>query len=327
MNELISIAEVEPGAIIVDEKTKYDNEVITWVVAHHEYGDGYFQEGSTILLSKNILTLKAFDSIELDKTKSASERMCGSNNYIHSNILHWLNTRGECRWERREDVGPYSRVVSCNEYDFELGFLSTFSDLMLNHMVESNIPINVLSKSNEKGKLLDVEETYIRNKVFLPSKTELGIPRSKGEGKHFKSGIIPVKNNLLLATPTEKACKRSKFKRDALSPDKQWYYWTRSATTKTTEDVALTEVEVVSPTGDIVPIFSCIGSVGVRPAIAVDMNLLVEQVDYGYYKVSYKRPDFLDKMSTPDNHKYMMDMVQDGLSKKIEAHIPEELIK
>lgn len=312
MSTVFSIAEVEPGAIVIDKKTKYDNEVITWIVAHHEYGDGYFQEGSTVLLSKDILTLKAFDSMELDKTRSGAEQQYGSNNYIRSNILHWLNTYGECQWERLEDVGPYDPVVSCNPYDTELGFLTTFSEMMMNHMIESNIPTNILLESDEKGKLVDVEKVYTRNKVFLPSTAELGIKHSGSDGKRFRSGIIPSRNNLLLASPTEKACKRSKFKKDKLSPDGNWYYWTRTPTTRTSEDVLLSEVEAVAPNGDIVPIYSFIGSVGVRPAIAVDMNLLVEQVDYGHYVVSHRRPTISDNHPDTSNHDYMISALKNG---------------
>ena len=58
----ILLKDLPPGAVIVDKDVKYYGAPILWTVAGHDY----FNENQTTLITKNIITFKAFDAAEPD---------------------------------------------------------------------------------------------------------------------------------------------------------------------------------------------------------------------------------------------------------------------
>ncbi|WJY27428.1 DUF6273 domain-containing protein [Sporosarcina trichiuri] len=112
------------GAIVRDRHSSYRGEVILWQTADH----GYYRQGETTLLAKNILAFKAFDAAEPDNPDEYRSRY-GNNDYNDSNLLQWLNSVGP-NWfspQHAHDAPPTEENVSRRPYADEAGFLTSVS--------------------------------------------------------------------------------------------------------------------------------------------------------------------------------------------------------
>lgn len=161
-------AEVEPGDTIIFGS--YNGEPIEWRVLK------LAEDGSSAtVVSKDILTMKAFDAAEsgsynyyngkdywgedISKEEEAVlHQIRGNNSWALSNIRTWLNSTAEN--VTYEDQKPIQISMSeyKNGYDMEPGFLSNFSEEEREAIIETEVETN--------GEVT-------RDKVFLLSTQEL----------------------------------------------------------------------------------------------------------------------------------------------------------
>lgn len=97
---------------------KYEGEPILWRVINID------EEGSPLLLSDEILTLKPFDTYKkpYDKTSTGSVLEIGNSFWENSALRKWLNSSDEK--VEYDGIAPYDPVVEYNPYAHEKGFLA-----------------------------------------------------------------------------------------------------------------------------------------------------------------------------------------------------------
>lgn len=247
----------------------YNGEVISWRVLRLN------GENEAILISEDILSMKAFDAAEGGKynndgendywTVTAEEEVSletqviirGNSNWEVSNIRTWLNSASEVVYY--EDYVPEASAMSegKNGYENEYGFLSGFSAEELDAIIETSH----VSKGNA---LSDTDEIVTDDKVFLLSVDELEWFREAGMS--------------LLAKPTDAAIEQDNsnwYQILAMDHDVDTYYWwLRDAVPESAckgylvgednQGKELLEKEVG------------LEGFGIRPAIAVDIESLIE---------------------------------------------------
>ena len=247
--------------VILD--AKYDGLYIDWIVVHKNTEDSkIYPKNSVLLMTKKIVTIKAFDGKENNVRHCYnSELEFGSNDWGESCIRKWLNTLAECNWQFRESSPPYPENVVYNPYDTELGFLTLFSNEVLAEMLPVTIPY--------------VKENSVRREskdlVFLPSKTELGIRCKNKEGECFDYFKGIKKRKRRIANPVPKAIRRldDKFRQDFQNCNEfnPWNYMLRSID----EDskINFCRNSTITARGKLGSSFSFTGWSGVRPVICL----------------------------------------------------------
>lgn len=265
----------EAGEIASDIKVgdtvtlgSYNNEPISWRVLRIEE-DG----GKAVLISKDILTMKAFDAAESgtynqDDTASywAQESAAdtdmelqayvrGNSDWSRSNIRTWLNSEKEV--VTYEDQAPAATAMAemKNGYNNEPGFLYGFTEEELMVLCETQI--------TTKGNALSETETVTTmDRVYLLSKDEL---------QWFEdAGISP------LAVPTEAALAQDNTEWYAVDLDaygvKEYCWWLREPVENMSGKCYMvgngfTEDNIRRENVGL-------EGFGVRPAIAVDLQNL-----------------------------------------------------
>ncbi len=160
-------------------------------------------EGCTTLLSEKITGVACFDAAEPDtpgKNIYSLVSEYGSNNYAKSNIHQWLNS-DEADWYKPThptDTPPVAEYTRYGEqpYADHPGYLTRFSQTFKDALVERDIPV-LERKGKQKAEL-----TYVKAKVFLPSRTEM----NKGDECGIAEGKpLPIFYDLSLfrAIPTD----------------------------------------------------------------------------------------------------------------------------
>lgn len=253
------------GTKIKDVNTKYNNEVITWLVGgHNHYG-----ANQTALVSEKIISLKAFDAKE-PSSSSTDRRNYGNNRYSQSNIRQWLNSSAASWYSAQHstDAPPNNANVwlNHNEYDAEAGFLSNFSENMRNALLAPSLVVAKNNTTDGGG-----SET-ISDKVFLLSVTELGLP----------DGDTAVEGNVLalfsdttkcVAIPTTAAVSKSEFSDSSLKSTTAWFYWSRSPTRISSFYARVIDKSGTRTFSDA----ASNGTHGVRPAINIASTIQVSQ--------------------------------------------------
>lgn len=113
---------------------------------------------------------KAFDTAEY-RSNSRARRNHGNNFFPQSNIMQWLNSKGE-NWFHITHPDDNEPTYSC-----EMGFLSSFSEAELSAIVNRDISIAVpLGSRKEFGK-----EYSMSCAVCLPSASEAGFRLDEGQ--------------------------------------------------------------------------------------------------------------------------------------------------
>lgn len=164
--DIFKIGQLDIGSHVFDIGKKFEFRV---AAQNHP---GY--EGCTTLIAHRITGVAALDAAEPQQESSHPfilSNEFGSNIYRHSNIHQWLNSDKE-DWYRKTtetDTPPVAELLRYHEqpYDSCSGYLSRFSSVFKNALVEKDIP--VLERIT-RGKL---QLTYVKAKVFLPSRTEM----------------------------------------------------------------------------------------------------------------------------------------------------------
>lgn len=255
----VSTIEVSPGDTIV--LGTYNGEPIEWRVLKVS------EDGTqAVVVSKYILTMKAFDAAESGKynyyegkdywgedIKGEDEEfqhlLRGNNQWSVSNIRTWLNS--SCENVQYEDQAPRAAAMSelKNGYDVEPGFLNGFSEEELEAVVVTSVITNGESES-----------TTTQDRVFLLSVEEL---------EWLKMADVS-----LFAVPTEAALEQDKsewYEVDLMQYGvEDYFWWLRDADTSSGYKAYMV---CNSYAGEQI-ISESVGveGFGIRPAMTVDLT-------------------------------------------------------
>lgn len=251
------------GAKVKDVTTSYNNKPIVWQVA----GKDHYAAQQVTLLSKDIITLKAFDAKEAANTDS-NRKNYGNNRYSQSNLRQWLNSNASAWYaaQHSADAPPNNENVwsNNNEYDAESGFLTNFSANLRNALQNTSLTVARNTVVDSGG-----SET-ITDKVFLLSNTEVGLANENGvaEGKLL---AMFSSDTSRLAYPTAEAVTKSEYKDTTnLLASKPWYWWLR------TPYAGYSYVaRSVNSSGALDNYIAYYGHYGVRPALNLSSEILV----------------------------------------------------
>lgn len=250
------------GAKVKDTSTAYNGKAIVWQIGGHNH----YAAGQTVLVSKDIITLKAFDAIEASNTDS-NRKIYGNNRYSVSNLRQWLNSNASAWYaaQHSADAPPSNANVwsNNNEYDAEAGFLTNFSANLRNALI-------VTSLTTAKNTVVDGGGSeVVSDKVFLLSNTEVGLANENNiaEGKLL---AMFSDNTSRIAYPTAEAVTKSEYKDTALAASKAWYYWLRSPYASHSY-----YARYVYSSGTLNNSNAYNGYFGVRPALNLSSDILV----------------------------------------------------
>jgi len=232
-----------------------------------------------VLISEKVLTYKAFDAEE--PTNPSRERTdYGNNRYRFSNILQWLNKSGSNWYSNmhRYDNPPTSNYVYGNPYKDEDGFLTGFSSDVLGTILNTE---HLVNKPSYDGGGSEVVTT----KIYLPSKSELGLPLGNGDSPDGEKWDLFSDDKSRIAYPTKQAVVNAD--NSNVSENKPTEYALRSVALYWKEKVVS-----VSDTGGYRSLYNCRdGFSGVRPALNLPKDVLVSGDDVdGVYKVIINTP-------------------------------------
>lgn len=232
----------------------YYNEPISWRVLKTN------DDGTVILISENILTMKIYDAAEggtygtydgvdyisyenhIIEDMDLQIKVRGNNNWAQSNIRTWLNSDKEI--VDYLDQAPTRIAAGNNFYDSEAGFLNGFTD-------------------TERNAIMTVNHSGSEDKVFLLSSNELS---------WFREADIQ-----LYAKPTE-TCEAHDNEhlvyesfQETYNTD-YYYWWLRDSSSDKANEANVVNPDTVSDkvSTSSVGIFNC----GIRPAICVDPTKL-----------------------------------------------------
>ena len=233
-----------------------------------EHGHEGDPDGSTGLVTKNIISLKCFDAMESGNSDS-NRKSYGNNRWSVANLKQWLNSDAEeGKWysaQHSADAAPTNANVwsNYNEYDQEAGFLAKFSAQMKNALLE-------VTKKTAKNTVTDGGSyENVTSKIFLLSTTEVGLAdeNSIAEGSIYSLFSTASER---IAYPTAEAVAKSEYTNTNLSASKAWYYYLRTPDASYSNFVRRVNTDGSLNGGD-----AYIGYYGVRPACVISSSTLV----------------------------------------------------
>ena len=249
---------------------KYNDADIAWQVIKLS-DDGT----EAVLISKDILTFKAFDSantgnfarkdntyyssrdeiIQTDKQLQAD--VFGNSSWKNSDLRAWLNsTKSTVEYE---GLGPINSALSDsgNAYNLEAGFLYNFSDKELSAIKETKI--------STKGNAINPNDTIITNdKVYVLSVDEM---------KWLENADVSK-----LATPTKEAIEKNQstfykeYCQDVFKTDTSPYWLRDSVHGSSSEVYQIGHGASPKYPDNIFTAIACCNGYGVRPVITVDLT-------------------------------------------------------
>ena len=185
----------------------------------------------TTLLSRDVVLIGAFDGAEPDNPRKRHPRdraHFGSNDLAASNVLQWLNS-DKTDWyapATEWDKPPESAYIrnGARGYRDLAGYLTSLPGPVRENLLESSVPVHVSGADGSPA--LD----YVTAKVFLPSRTEMGLGDDYGlpEGEPLP---LLRDRRFLSANLTEQAASRYSGPWQPQFPMKAgsiWRYWLRS---------------------------------------------------------------------------------------------------
>lgn len=263
--------DIKPGDTLIFGS--YLGEPIEWRVLHLEEQNG---RQTAVVISKYILTMKAFDAAESGKYNHDQNRdyisreseadsdpelqayVRGNSSWQYSNIRTWLNSCTEV--VTYEGQAPVSAAMSelHNGYQNEAGFLNGFTEEELEMLLER--------ECHTPGNALEGGETVTVDRVFLLSTDELVWFDEAGMSK--------------LSLPTEAALEQdlSQWYEVSLSEHgvKEYCWWLRTPAEGYSSKVYLVEngygIENDEIHDNIRKANAGLEGFGVRPAVAIDLE-------------------------------------------------------
>lgn len=250
------------GAKVKDMNTKYNGEAITWLVG----GQNHYGTNQTALVSEKIITLKAFDAIEVSNTDS-NRKTGGNNRYSISNLRQWLNSNASAWYtaQHSADAPPSNANVysNYNEYDAEAGFLTNFSANMRNALVPTTLTVAKNTVTDGGG------SEIVSDKVFLLSNTEVGLTNENNIAEGSRMELFATASNRI-AKPTSQAVGKSEYTNSSLTVNSAWRYWLR-----TTLNYHPSSARSVGTDGSLNNYDAYYGYNGVRPALSLSSTIAV----------------------------------------------------
>lgn len=248
---------------------KYNNAPIEWRVL--KISD---DKKTAVLIAQNILTLKGFDAAESGKNGycegifqnghdledlTTQKIAFGDNTWATSSLRDWLNSTSEVVNYTGHAPTAQAFTDRHNSYENEPGFLFGFNEEELSIIMDTSV-------STKGNALSDTKYIHTTDKVFLLSTEEL----SWFEGTNIPLYAIPTKDALIQnESPSYKEIIQETYHTDSL------YWWLRDPAEGYTSIGTYVSLSVKP---DIVETsyFVSVPSIGVRPAITVDLtsNLL-----------------------------------------------------
>jgi len=237
----------DPG-IKVDKYVYYGNyygSPILWQVVNID------SKGNPLLLSKHVITLKAFDTIDNWRSDSPTKNV-----WENSTLRQWLNTSGAITTWKNPSPSAENIQNGFNPYDQEKGFLSPehFTPLESSAMMWTK-----LSGDNTT------------DKMFILSLSEIK--------EYLKS-----KDKRVFAKPTVEAVNNSTTDYSWITSSHDIKYWLRSVN-------ILDDMDIVdSDNMGNMPFYSAIsnyGDIGVRPAFYLDLSKVEFKSGAGYSTYPY----------------------------------------
>ncbi len=255
-----ALSNLPVGAKVKSLNTKYNNEVIQFIIGHQDS-----QNSRTKLITERIISLKPFDAKE--PTNLGYARDYGGSGYAISNIDQWLNSRtssppGWFTPAATHDEPPTSDYVyqGKNAYANQSGFLTNFEDNLYNSILNTSVTTTLSNGT----------PWTVQRKIYLLSNREVGwLPQSPDEGQFWPYFDSAAKRQ---AKPTTGAVVASEWVNSNLSPSKNWVWWLRTCDTFS-GNWHLTQA--VTTTGEVVNGFPYDGAVGIRPALELANTQLV----------------------------------------------------
>lgn len=273
------LSELPVGAKVKDAETMYNGVPIIWQIGGHNH----YAAGQTVLVSKDIITLKAFDAIEASNTDSY-RKSYGNNRYAYSNLRQWLNSAATSWYaaQHSADAPPNNANVwsNYNEYDAKAGFLTNFSENMRNALVPTTLTVAKNTVTDGGG------SESASDKVFLLSNTEVGLTNENSITGDKRLALFTTADSSRLAYPTAAAVSESDYTNSAFGVSKAWHYWLRSPFTSTSH-----KAYSVNVVGASFNNFTYYGHYGVRPALNLPSGILVSDSvdsDGAYVIIEFK---------------------------------------
>ena len=259
-NHTFRTVDVETGDTIL--LGTYNGEPIEWRVLKVE-------EEQAVLVSKNILTMKAYDAAESGKYNYVGEKdywseqvvedlelqvqIRGNSDWSVSNIRTWLNSDKEVVSYSDQEPEIKAMAEYKNGYDNEPGFLHGFTEKELTAIVETE----VITTANA---LADSDSILTKDKVYLLSKDELGWFDEAGISKY--------------AVPTQSAIEQDESNwydvdKSAYGVE-EYYWWLREPVADASSKCYMVGNGYWEE--DIIENVVGLEGFGIRPAITVDLT-------------------------------------------------------
>ena len=238
---------------------------ITWIIVAKNHRD--YPANSITLHTEKIIDLRCFDAKEPNNPNN-NRKEFGNNRYSVSNIDQWLNKAGSAAggWyvaQHDYDQAPNAANVYHNTpYDTRPGFLYHFSAEERNAILYTTL--RVAKPSVDGGGYED-----ITRRVFLPSRTEVGLGNEGGIAEGTVWGFY-TSNDARRAPLTAQAFNNTLSSSKPSAIDNSWFWWLR------TPNSSLTWLScVVNGSGTLSHLDAHFGFIGVRPALNLSSSLLV----------------------------------------------------
>lgn len=269
----MKIKDIPVGGRLRDRRSGFD-----FLIAAKDH-PGY---NGVPVVCEQVIKCACFDAAEPDTpgdTIFDRVRLYGSNDYEKSNIHAWLNSGGTY-WYRPShptDTPPAGRNLRYDEQptlDVH-GFLHFLRPEFADAIIEQDVTVLVRT-GKEKGEL-----TTVKARVFLPSRTELGMGNESGFAEGAPLPLFEGRANLR-AKPTQQQmqiygrswnpgfdlglrCIAPMDNAQLFDPKHSWWYWCR------TPHLAYAYlVRVMSANGAFSYTMAYNDMVGVRPMMALN---------------------------------------------------------
>jgi hypothetical protein len=253
---------------------KYYGTPIKWRVIHVE------DDGTPILFSDKILTIKAFDAKGSNHVNNDSDRTdYGSNNYENSNLRQWLNSDEQSIEWKQNQPSAENMWNGYNAYDTEKGFLADGNFTATERSYVKSRTHKVLLAEVDKGQadggseahvwesnITEVVQNYdsawyknLTDDVFLLSVKDLK--------EYVYDNRSTLGDDYYIGEPTAQAVTNSTYKSDNLKEGNKWYYWLNSPGAEVSGSV-----RVADSYGDVDGYGAYTVDCGVRPALLLNLS-------------------------------------------------------
>lgn len=257
------ISELPIGAKVKFGKYQVETETpqpIIWQIADKNH-IGY-PDNSVTLMTEKIIDLRAFDGKE-PSNPDVNRASYGNNRYSLSNIRQWLN-KSDLNWfniSHTYDTAPNNINTNYNTgYDTKSGFLSNFTSEELAVILDTTL---VLDTPTIDG---GGSET-IADKVFLPSKSELGF-LGNDKLSLFKNTVNRV------GCLTEQCFNNTKSTNKPNNILSNCFYWLRNIKDVSQSHTVICAISEFGSGGD----FPSYGNIGIRPCCNISTEITVSEL-------------------------------------------------